>query len=436
MVAYRVEVVENNLKSSNLNLSQSQIKALKNKFYSHFCDIYLEMIKLDYLTNKEIKDRFKVLNPEIANNFFSNGKSVILMVSHYGGYEWCTTLNNYFEHQVAAIYTPLKDKELEKLTLKSRKKHGIELISRYNALDKIRNLEKSGKKVYPSPKNLRIIQNKSDQKNFYSKNNLPTSRFKNYSNIQDLKRNFFNDNFEFPFVWKSSRFGYDGKGVKIIKNIEDLDFSYDHQCLIEEKVSIKKELSVIVSRNIDGKIKCFPVVEMEFNEKSNLVEYVMCPANISKETKEKAIIVASEIAKKFEMVGLLAVELFITNDDEILINEVAPRPHNSGHHTIECCVTSQFDQHIRSILNLPLGETDILIPGIMVNLVGENMEEGNAVYKNINDIFDIPGVYIHIYGKKKSRLNRKMGHITIVNKDINKAIEIGKSIKNKIKVTS
>ena len=302
--------------------------------------------------------------------------------------------------------------------------------------DALEFLEKSGKKVYPSPKNLRIIQNKSDQKNFYSKNNLPTSRFKNYSNIEELKRNFLHDNFEFPFVWKSSRFGYDGKGVKIIKNIEDLDFSYDHQCLIEEKISIKKELSVIVSRNTDGEIKCFPVVEMEFNEKSNLVEYVMCPANIPKQTEEKAIIIASEIAKKFEMVGLLAVELFVTNKDEILINEVAPRPHNSGHHTIECCVTSQFDQHIRSILNLPLGETGILTPGIMVNLVGENMEEGNVNYKNINDIFDIPGVYIHIYGKKKSRLNRKMGHITIVNKDINKAIEIGKSIKNKIKVTS
>ncbi len=302
--------------------------------------------------------------------------------------------------------------------------------------DALEFLEKSGKKVYPSSKNLRIIQNKSDQKNFYSKNNLPTSRFKNYLNIEELKRNFLNDNFEFPFVWKSSRFGYDGKGVKIIKNIKDLDFSYDHQCLIEEKVSIKKELSVIVSRNTDGEIKCFPVVEMEFNEKSNLVEYVMCPANISKQTEEKSILIASEIAKKFEMVGLLAVELFVTNEHEILINEVAPRPHNSGHHTIECCITSQFDQHIRSILNLPLGKTDILIPGIMVNLVGENMEEGNVNYKNINDIFDIPGVYIHIYGKKKSRLNRKMGHITIVNKDINKAIEIGKSIKNKIKVTS
>ena len=302
--------------------------------------------------------------------------------------------------------------------------------------DALEFLEKSGKKVYPSSKNLRIIQNKSDQKNFYSKNNLPTSRFKNYLNIEELKRNFLNDNFEFPFVWKSSRFGYDGKGVKIIKNIKDLDFSYDHQCLIEEKVSIKKELSVIVSRNTDGEIKCFPVVEMEFNEKSNLVEYVMCPANISKQTEEKSIIIASEIAKKFEMVGLLAVELFVTNEDEILINEVAPRPHNSGHHTIECCVTSQFDQHIRSILNLPLGKTDILIPGIMVNLVGENMEEGNVNYKNINDIFDIPGVYIHIYGKKKSRLNRKMGHITIVNKNINDAIEMSKEIRKIIKVTS
>ena len=175
---------------------------------------------------------------------------------------------------------------------------------------------------------------------------------------------------------------------------------------------------------------------MEFNEKSNLVEYVMCPANISKKTEEKAIKIATETSEKFEMVGLLAVELFLTHNDEILINEVAPRPHNSGHHTIECCITSQFDQHIRSILNLPLGETKILTPGIMVNLVGENMEEGNAVYKNINDIFDIPGVFIHIYGKKKSRLNRKMGHVTIVNKDINKAIEIGKALKNKIKVTS
>ena len=152
--------------------------------------------------------------------------------------------------------------------------------------------------------------------------------------------------------------------------------------------------------------------------------------------RKKAIEIAIKTAEKFNMVGLLAVELFLTKQGDILINEVAPRPHNSGHHTIECCMTSQFDQHLRSILNLPLGETELIIPGIMVNLVGENMIEGNVIYQNINDIFDIPGVFVHIYGKKKSRLNRKMGHITIVNKDIDKAIEIGKKIKKKIKVVS
>ena len=175
---------------------------------------------------------------------------------------------------------------------------------------------------------------------------------------------------------------------------------------------------------------------MEFNEKSNLVEYVMCPANISSDVRKKAIEIAVKTAEKFNMVGLLAVELFLTKQGDILINEVAPRPHNSGHHTIECCMTSQFDQHLRSILDVPLGETELIIPGIMVNLVGENMIEGDVIYQNINDIFDIPGVFVHIYGKKKSRLNRKMGHITIVNEDIDKAIEIGKKIKKKIKVIS
>ena len=297
-------------------------------------------------------------------------------------------------------------------------------------------LEKKGKKIFPSAVTLKIIQNKTQQKEFYQKNNLPTSRFKNYSNIDELKSNFEKDNFKFPFVWKSSRFGYDGKGVKIIKKFDDLNFSYDEECLIEEKISIKKELSVIVARNIDGEMKCFPVVEMEFNDKSNLVEYVMCPANISSDIESRAIEIAMKASEKFNMVGLLAVELFLDVNDKIIINEVAPRPHNSGHHTIECCMTSQFDQHIRSILNLPLGETQVLIPGIMVNLVGENKVEGNVVYQNINDIFEIPGVFIHIYGKKKSRLDRKMGHITIVNKDISKAIEIGKKIKKKIKVIS
>ena len=297
-------------------------------------------------------------------------------------------------------------------------------------------LEQNGKKVFPSANTLKTIQNKSKQKDFYKENDLPTSYYKNYTDLSGIIEDYKNGNIQLPAVWKSAKFGYDGKGVKIIHDINDINQLPDVECLIEEKVNIKKEISVIVARNQNNKEACFPVVEMEFNDSSNLVEYVMCPAKISKELEEKAYEIAIKTAQCFNSVGLLAVELFITNDDEILINEVAPRPHNSGHHTIECCFTSQFDQHIRSILNLPLGHTGIKIPGIMVNLVGENQIEGDVVYKNIEELFNIPGVYTHLYGKKKSRLNRKMGHITIVNKEIEEAIKIGKEIKELIKVTA
>ena len=297
-------------------------------------------------------------------------------------------------------------------------------------------LENNGKKVYPSSATLKTIQNKSIQKDFYTKNNLPTSRYKNYKFINDVINDFNDDKLKLPAVWKSAKFGYDGKGVKILKNIKDIKNLPEMDCLIEEKVEIKKEISVIVARNQNKDEVCFPAVEMEFNSDSNLVEYIMCPANISKEIEEKAYDIALNTARKLNSIGLLAVELFLTSNDEILINEVAPRPHNSGHHTIECCLTSQFDQHIRSVLNLPLGNTDIKIPGIMVNLVGENKIEGDVIYKNIEKIFDIPGVSTHLYGKKKSRLNRKMGHITIVNSEIEKAIKIGKEIKELIKVTA
>ena len=302
--------------------------------------------------------------------------------------------------------------------------------------DALHSLENMGKKVYPSAKTLKIIQNKATQKEFYKKNGLPTSNFKKYSDIDRLKKDIISNNVELPAVWKSSNFGYDGKGVKVINSINDIDSLINTECILEEKVKIKKELSIIVSRNVAGDIESFPVVEMEFNKLSNLVEYVICPAKISRDLEKKALKIAETVAKKFEIVGLLAVELFLTEHGKILINEVAPRPHNSGHHTIECCKTSQFDQHLRCILDLPLGDTSLLTPGIMVNLVGENKIEGNVIYQNINDIFDISGVNVHIYGKKKSRLNRKMGHITIVNDNLDNAIEIGKKIKKKIKVYS
>ena len=297
-------------------------------------------------------------------------------------------------------------------------------------------LESKGKKVFPSASTLKTIQNKSIQKDFYKNNNLPTSKYKNYNSLTELLNDFNKNKIQLPAVWKSAKFGYDGKGVKIIENYDDLNSLPDVECLIEDKVVIKKEISVIVARNEDGEQACFPVVEMEFNPTSNLVEYIMCPADISKELEDCAVSVAIKTAQRLNCVGLLAVELFITNEDEILINEVAPRPHNSGHHTIECCMTSQFDQHIRSILNLPLGDTAIKIPGIMVNLVGENKVEGDVVYQNINKVLEMDGVYTHIYGKKKSRLNRKMGHITVANKDISEAIHIGKKIKQIVKVTA
>ena len=302
--------------------------------------------------------------------------------------------------------------------------------------DALEFLEKNGKKVYPSSKTLKTIQNKSKQKDFYIKNNLPTSSYKNYQNKSEVISDLKNGHFKLPCVWKSAKFGYDGKGVKIVKTFEDIKNLPDLECLIEQKVKIKKEVSVIVARNPNKDETCFPIVEMEFNDDSNLVEYVICPAKISKELEEKAYDIALQTARCFNSIGLLAVELFITENDEILINEVAPRPHNSGHHTIECCLTSQFDQHIRSILNLPLGNTELKIPGIMLNLVGENKIEGFVKYENIDEILNIIGVSAHFYGKKKSRLNRKMGHITVVNNNIEEALKIGKRIKKIVKVTA
>ena len=208
------------------------------------------------------------------------------------------------------------------------------------------------------------------------------------------------------------------------------------ECIVEEKIKIQKELSVIVARNESNEESSFPIVEMDFNDQSNLVERVICPANIPDSIEENAIKIAINVSRSLNNVGLLAIEMFLTNDNRILINEIAPRPHNSGHHTIECCQTSQFEQHIRSILNLPLGDTSIKIPGIMLNLVGENKIEGDVVYENINQVMKLPGVTPHIYGKRKSRLNRKMGHITIVNNNINDAIEMSKKVKEIIKVTS
>ncbi|WP_375238217.1 5-(carboxyamino)imidazole ribonucleotide synthase [Aurantibacter sp.] len=303
-------------------------------------------------------------------------------------------------------------------------------------LDALEQLEKEGKKVYPSSKTLRKIQNKATQKLFYVDNNLPTAPFSRFAYLSEVKDAISNEALEFPFVWKSAQFGYDGNGVQIVRKIEDLQDLPKGECITEELVPFKNELAVIVSRNPSGEVKTYPVVEMEFHPEANQVEYVICPARVSNDILKKAQNVAIKTSEAYNHVGLLAVELFLTQDDEILINEVAPRPHNSGHQTIEASYTCQFEQHIRSILDLPLGNTDNKAAGVMVNLVGKEGHTGNVVYKNIENIMSLDGVTPHIYGKKQTRPFRKMGHVTIVNADIDKAREIAQEVKQSIEVIS
>lgn len=302
-----------------------------------------------------------------------------------------------------------------------------------DALDK---LEKQGIKVYPSAKTLRTIQNKATQKLFYTDNDLPTAKFSRFAYKDEMYRALSHKIIDFPFVWKSARFGYDGTGVKIVRSESDIDNLPNVECIVEEFIPFKNELSVIVARNIEGKIASFPVVEMEFHPEANQVEYVICPARIPDNIAKKAEDVALKTANAFEHVGLLAVEMFQTENDDILINEVAPRPHNSGHHTIESNFTSQFEQHLRAILNLPLGNTDNIVGGVMVNLVGAENHHGNVVYKDIERIMGMKGVTPHIYGKKHTRPFRKMGHVTIVNENLSEARKIAEDVKNTIKVIS
>jgi 5-(carboxyamino)imidazole ribonucleotide synthase len=303
-------------------------------------------------------------------------------------------------------------------------------------LDALDKLEEEGLSIYPTPKALRIIQSKARQKNFYVDNQIPTAEFSHYAYLEELKHSYENDIISFPFVWKAARFGYDGTGVKIVRNIEDLESLPNVECITEKLIPFKNELAVIVARNKAGETKTYPVVEMEFHPEANQVEYVICPARIDLKVAEKAKELALKVVSKLDFIGLLAVELFQTEDDEILVNEVAPRPHNSGHYSIEASYTNQFEQHLRSILNLPLGNTDSKVAGIMVNLVGEESFSGNVVYQNIEEILKIDGVTPHIYGKKETRPFRKMGHVTIVNADVDKAREIAQKVKETIRVIS
>lgn len=297
-------------------------------------------------------------------------------------------------------------------------------------------LEMQGVKVYPQSSVLKTIQNKCRQKEFYRKNLIPTAVFCLFKTKAALIDALACRKISFPFVWKSESMGYDGFGVKIINSNKDLKGVNEGACMAEDLVNIDKEIGVIICRSPKGETVCYPCVEMEFHPTANQVEYVLSPARISPEISEKAKEIALKVSDAFQHVGILAVEIFLTSDGELLINEVAPRPHNSGHYSIEASYTSQFEQHIRSILDLPLGNTQNKLAGVMVNLVGKEGHTGPVNYKNIEHILAFEGVNPHIYGKKETRPFRKMGHITIVNKDLALARKTAEQVKKTIEVIS
>ncbi len=294
----------------------------------------------------------------------------------------------------------------------------------------LKDLQTAGKQVYPQPELIELIQDKRLQKKFYQENNIPTADFILTENASDVKNN---SDF-LPAVHKLGKEGYDGRGVQIIRTNDDLDKAFEAPGVLEKLIDFEKEIAIIVARNANGEIKTYPPVEMMFHPIQNLVEYLFAPAEITQEVNSKAERIAQTIIKKMNLVGLLAVEMFVTKGGEVLVNEVAPRPHNSGHQTIEANVTSQYEQHLRAILNLPLGSTDIVMPSAMVNLLGEPGHTGEAVYQGFQDVIQQPGVHVHLYGKKKTKPFRKMGHVTIVDKDLGQLKQKVKLVKETLKV--
>lgn len=297
-------------------------------------------------------------------------------------------------------------------------------------VDALEKLEEEGIPVFPQPRVIRLIQDKGFQKEFYASNDIPTAPFRIINQASELV-----DHISYlPFVQKSRKGGYDGKGVKTIKSELDFAKGFDEPSVLESFVDFEKELSVIVARNANGEIATYPIVELEFNPEANLVEFLFAPASVSSEVEAKSRLIAETIINKLEMVGILAVELFLTKSGEVLVNEIAPRPHNSGHQTIEANYTSQYEQHLRSILNLPLGSTRPLAASVMVNLLGEKGYIGKAKYEGLETVISWEGVFPHLYGKQDTKPFRKMGHVTIIGDTLPKAKEIALRVKETLHV--
>jgi 5-(carboxyamino)imidazole ribonucleotide synthase len=298
-------------------------------------------------------------------------------------------------------------------------------------------LVKEGKTVHPSPVALDLIKDKGLQKEFYRKNNLPTADFHLFEDEKALIKAVEKGKIKFPFVQKTRTAGYDGKGVTIIKNQEDLEKKLlKGACLTEDLVPIKAEIAVIAARNERDEVTIFPAVEMEFHPEANLVEFLICPARISTLIAAQAEALAEQVIRAFDVCGLLAVELFLTPDNNLIINEVAPRPHNSGHHTIDSAYISQYQQHLLAINNLTMGDTAQKQPAVMLNLLGEAGHTGPVKYEGVENSLALGGVNVHLYGKRTTSPFRKMGHVTIVADNLEIALKKANFVKQNLKVVS
>ena len=312
--------------------------------------------------------------------------------------------------------------------------HYITIEIEHVNTDALRDLKAQGKKVFPDPDMLDIIKDKGKQKSFYVEHGIPTSPFTLYDDADAIRQAVASGTRTLPFVQKSCTAGYDGKGVQVVRTKDDLDKLLPGASLAEELIPFEKELAVIVARSTNGDTKAFPAVEMEFHPTANLVEFLLSPAHINSELEQKAQQLAVRTIEAMNLYGVLAVEMFLTADGDILVNEVAPRPHNSGHHTIEANITSQYQQLLRSIFGLPLGSTALTTTSMMVNLLGEDGYTGEAIYEGLPECLAMEGVYVHLYGKKITKPFRKMGHVTIVDSDAAKAREKANFVKDNLKI--
>jgi 5-(carboxyamino)imidazole ribonucleotide synthase len=304
------------------------------------------------------------------------------------------------------------------------------------SVEGLRKLEEKGVKTFPSAATLALIKDKALQNQFYEQNDIPSPAFSMYETLSDLKKEIHNGTLKYPFVQKLRTDGYDGRGVAIIKSAEDISQLLDGPSIVETAIDINKELAVVVARNSNGEVKTYDPVEMVFHPTANLVEYLQSPAQVEPEVIDQMREISKQIIQSLDHCGILAIEFFLDKKDKLWVNEMAPRPHNSGHHTIEACTCSQYEQLIRAIMNLPLGSTELNLPAVMINLLGADGHQGAPKIEGLEKILKTKGAHLHWYGKKQTRPFRKMGHITITADTLDSARKIAKELQQQVKIVT